>query len=369
MNLQKLLFSFILFVVFCSEIYSQDDSWKKRLYTEVQYHYGFLMPHSEFIAFFVKDHIQGFQVNLGLSANGAKDWHHSYNYPRLGIGYHRSGLSNSYIYGQMDAVFGYVDRYYLNWNRKFNFGNKLSLGGAFVNKKFDLENNGTNMAIGSRLNAYVNYSIETIYKLFPGAELKLGAGITHVSNGNFSQPNKGLNFFTAFTAVTYNFNQQVIKTEPLQNESTARHQFMVLALYGRKQVSRKINNSYNVSGISGEYARLITGNSWGGVAMSLYHDPSLEKELSINDTITTRFSDRIRIALNLSYELKMGRLSYVFQPGVYLKNSYKISGNISNKLSVRYQLTPTLNAGMTIKAHWFAIADFFEWGIGYRWKK
>lgn len=368
MNLQKIFYSIVLLMAFCLGLNSQESSWKNRLYAEVQYHYGFLMPHSEFIAFFVQEHIQGFQVNFGLSTNGEKGWHSSYNYPRLGIGYHRSGLSNPKVYGQMDAVFGYVDRYYLDWERKFNVGNRLSLGGAFVNKKFDLDNNGINMAIGSRLNAYVNYSIETIFRFLPGTELKLGAGITHVSNGNFRQPNKGLNFFTAFTAITYNLNQKVEISQPILSESPARHQFMVFALYGRKQVSRKIGNSYHVTGISGEYARLITGNSWGGAALSIYHDPSLIKELTMNDTIDTRFSDRIRVAINLSYELKMGRVSYVFQPGVYLKNPYKNSGNIVNKLSVRYQVTPKLNAGLTIKAHWFAIADFFEWGIGYRWK-
>jgi hypothetical protein len=327
------------------------------------------MPHRDYLSFFVKEHIQGFQVNLGLFTNGAKSWHTSYNYPQLGIGYHYSGLSNNNVYGCMNAVYGYVDRYYLNRKSRFNFGNKLSLGGAYINKKFDLENNGTNLAIGSRLNAYVNYSFEGVFRISPGIDMKLGAGITHVSNGSFKQPNKGLNFLTAFSGFSYSFNKKPTVEPIIAKADSSRHQLIFVASMGYKQISRKYDNSYFVTGLSAEYAHLITGNSWGGAALTLYYDPSLKKEIWMDDTIQTKLKDNIRVALNLSYELKMGRISYVFQPGFYLKNSYKKSGLISNRLSVRYQLADRLCASFSIKAHWFAIADFFEWGIGYRFKK
>ena len=76
----------------------------------------------------------------------------------------------------------------------------------------------------------------------------------------------------------------------------------------------------------------------------------------------------IRISINLSYELKMGRISYVFQPGFYLKNAYVKTGMISNRIGLRYQINDRLLAAVTIKAHWISVADFIEWGIGYRWK-
>lgn len=365
----KYIIVFVFVFMGSSRLWSQEDSWLKRLYVEGNYHYGFLMPHSDYIAFFVKEHIQGFQLNIGLQTNGEKRWHQSYNFPRMGIGYYRSGLSNKNVYGEVNALFAYVDRYYLNWNKKINFGNRLSFGAAYVNKKFDLEENSTNLAIGSRLNAYINYSVEAGFRLFPKTELKIGGGISHVSNGNFQQPNKGLNFFTVFTGLTYSLNEEIKLSSPEAKEDNSKHQFLLMTSYGRKQISRKIDNSYSVIGVSGEYSHLLTGNSWGGAALNIYHDPSLEKELALSDTLNTNFSHRIRVALNLVYELKMGRISYVFQPGIYLRNPYKLSGVISNRISVRYQLTSQWNAGITIKAHWFAIADVFEWGIGYRWRK
>lgn len=370
MNLLKIICFLLIFgTINSGAVKAQTNSWQSRLCLEGNYHYGFLMPHTDFISFFVKSHIQSFQLNVGLFANGEKSWHRSYNYPTLGIGYHYSNLGNNIIYGKMNALFAYVDRYYLNLNRKFNFGNRLSLGAAFINKRFDLEENPTNLAIGSKLNAYLNYSFETTHRIFPRTELKLGAGVTHVSNGSFRQPNKGLNFFTVFSGLTYNFyGTKAIVSNQFVNDSS-RNQFIVQGVFGNKQISRKSSSSYLVGGLSAEYAHVITGNSWGGVVLSFYHDPSLPREMSQTDTTQTTASDKIRVTLNISYELKMGRVSYVFQPGVYLKNPYKVSGDISNRFMVRYQISNQVLASFAIKAHWFAVADFFEWGIGYRWKK
>jgi hypothetical protein len=370
MILKKYLICFILIIAFPFKLSGQNH-WSQRMYVEANYHYGYLMPHSEFISYFVKEHIQGVQINVGFIANGDKNWHPSYNFPRIGIGYHRSNLSNREVYGQLNALFAYADRYYLNWKNWFNFGNRLAFGAAYITKKFDLHDNGTNMAIGSNLNAYINYSVETLFRISPYIDYKLGCGITHVSNGNIHQPNKGLNFFTAFSGLTYTFHKPEYITTPSQmdDEADLKHQFSMISSIGRKQISRKYNESFTVIGLSGEYSHLIARNSWGGAALSVYHDPSIKREIELSDSSHVGFSDKVQVTFNLVYELKMGRVSYVFQPGFYLKNSYTANGSIVNKLAIRYELNKNLTAGVTIKAHWFAIADLFEWGIAYRWRK
>jgi len=64
--------------------------------------------------------------------------------------------------------------------------------------------------------------------------------------------------------------------------------------------------------------------------------------------------------------MKMGRLSYLIQPGIYLKKAYKQPGMISNKLGLRYYVNSHWAASVMVKAHWLAIADVVEWGIGYK---
>lgn len=365
----KRIIVFFVFTIITSDLSAQYQNLKNKLSVECNYHYGFVMPHSEYISYFVEKHIQAFQINIGLNTQGNKPWHQSYNNPQFGLGYVYSGLSNDKVYGKMQAIFIYTDRYYLPHEKRVNFGNRLALGVAMVSKHFDINTDPVNLAIGSKFNAYVNYSIETTCRLFPKAYLKVGLGLTHISNGSFAQPNKGLNMVTGFTGLVYNFSSQVntIKNSGLLLD-TLHNQFYVSLIAGRKQISRRYNYSYTVEGICGEYLHHITGNSWGGASLSLYYDPSLVKELELTDSIRRDNSHNIRLSLNIAYELKMGRISYVFQPGFYIINPFEKTGIINNKLAVRYQISNNLVAGVAIKAHWFAIADFFEWSIGYRWK-
>ncbi|NJO91702.1 MAG: acyloxyacyl hydrolase [Chloroflexia bacterium] len=156
-----------------------------------------------------------------------------------------------------------------------------------VSKYFDLKSNPTNMAISSPLNAYVNYCIEASCRITPQSKFKIGIGMTHISNGNFRQPNKGLNFLTASAGYVYNLGKS-LNTNGIHSsivKDTTNHQLLVMGLYGQKQISRRYNWSYAVKGIAGEYSRRIAGNSWLGASVSFYYDPSLVKELELSDTL------------------------------------------------------------------------------------
>lgn len=348
-------------------ISGQESAWKKRLSVEADYQYGFLIPHSKYISYFVEEHIQGFQVNVGLGTSGEKAWHQHFNYPTAGIGFARSGLSNHAVYGELNAVYGFVNRYYLRSASRFNFGNRLEFGLGYVTKRFELYENPSDMAVGSNWNVYINYSLISKMAITPHVNLNLGLGLTHVSNGNFRQPNKGFNMCTALFGLGYTIKNKPDFSSPVSFDDSSRHEILVSTVFGRKQVSRFRPDVYSVKGLSLEYAYRFTKANWIGGAVSFYYDPSIKAQSGNNDTVRISTMDQLRITLNLSYELKMGRVSFVFQPGMYLKNAYKQDGAISNRLAIRYRLNRHLITGVTIKAHWFAIADFIEWGVGYKW--
>ena len=364
LNIAFLLLFSLLFV----PSKAQQTSFKDRLYFEADANYGFVMPHLKEISYFIVDHVKGYQFNIGLITNGEKKWQTYYNYPRLGIGFYHSGLGNNDVYGQVNALYGYFDRYFWGINRKFNLGNRLAFGLSYITKKYDLQDNYFDIAIGSHVNVYINYSLEGTVKITLQMQFKLGLGMMHVSNGRFKEPNKGLNLITSFVGLQYSLSEpsKTILSEPKENDEPGKNQIIAMASIGEKQISRKYDYSYWPKALSAEYAHKISRTSWVGAALTTYYDPSLKMELEMEgDTVKT--SDNIRIALNLSYELKMGRFSCVFQPGVYLKNAYTKPGSISNRIGLRYQVNHRWLAGVTIKAHWFAIADYVEFGVGYRW--
>jgi hypothetical protein len=202
------------------------------------------------------------------------------------------------------------------------------------------------------------------------AQLKIGFGVTHASNGDMYEPNKGFNLITAFAGLNYSFSDRKRKIihEQKSDCDTVKNQFLLTGAYGLKQISRYNPASFSVYVLSAEYARRITHTNWLGLALTGYLDQSLRKEIEkSNPDTTTKPIDNLRIALNLSYEIKLGNVSYVFQPGRYLKNSYTHFGPITNRFAFRYHFDSGLTFGITIKAHWVAIADFIEWGVGYQW--
>ncbi|MDP4208012.1 MAG: acyloxyacyl hydrolase [Bacteroidota bacterium] len=363
---QYFIIGLVFFLIFfSSNLYSQ-TSLKDRLYIEANYHYGFVMPHLDPIAYFINEHVNGYQVNVGILSTGKKKWQQDYNYPLFGLGFYHSGLGNTRIFGQVNALFCYVDRYFFRYNSRFNLGNRLEFGLGYINRKFDLQNNYFDIAIGSHLNTYLNYSLEGLIRIQPQLTMKIGVGMSHVSNGRFSEPNKGLNFLTTFAGFEYSFK------EPLHYEGYSdiaddlpEHQFIVTLGGGEKQISRRLPDRYAALALSTEYSRKIFRNGYAGLSLNTYYDPSLIKEIELEGD-TAKSSDCLRLSLNLSYEMKMGHISYLFQPGIYLKNAYSKIGNISNRIGIRYQIDRHWLAGVTIKAHWIAIADFIEWGVGYR---
>jgi len=361
--------SCILFGLLFSMGYSQTSDWKNNLFIEGNFHYGFVTPHKDYISYFIKDHVTGYQLNVGFQTKGKKLWHQHYNYPKIGIGIYHSSLGNDQIYGNMTSMYCFIDRYFIRGNPRVNIGNSIDFGFSYISKRFDNDQNYFDMAIGSKFNVFINYGINGLVRINSQTYLKLGVGMMHASNGNYQEPNKGLNLFTAFGGLQYLINKPDQKDfiridEPQESK---KHNFLIMGAFGRKQLTQPFNEKYTPIALSVEYSHDITQTGMIGSSINFYYDPSIRKQIeSENDTASR--SDLFRVSWNLSYELRMGKLSYVIQPGIYLKNAYSKSGKISNRLGLRYQISPQLVAGITIKAHWTAIADFIEWGIGYRLK-
>ena len=368
MNKHALAISILHGVLF-SVCFGQPSNWKNNLYFEGSLHYGFVTPHTEYISYFIKDHVTGYQLNVGILTKGEKLWHQSYNYPKIGIGFYHSGLGNDLVYGKMTSVYAYVDRSFIKGNPRFNFGNDINFGIGYISKHYDIEKNSFDEAIGSKFNVFINYNLNGTARITSNTFLKLGLGVMHASNGNYQEPNKGINLFTAFAGFRYIINkplpeEYIHSPEP---KNLKRNYVLVMGAFGRKQLSEQFSEKYIPVAFSLEYSREVRQTSLVGSSLNVYYDPTLKRKLELENDSSSG-NNMLRVSLNLSYELQMGRLSYVIQPGIYLKNPYPKSGIINNRIGLRYQISPRLVAGITIKAHWTAIADFIEWGIGYRWK-
>jgi len=367
-NLLKILIIITISKIIPNTIYAQKTNLGEKIYIETNVYYGFILPHHDFIAYFIEEHVKGYQVNIGIHTNSEKKWQQDYNYPNIGIGFYHSGLGNDKIFGQVNAIFAYTERFFLKPGKKFNIGNRIAYGISYINKKYDIDRNNFDMAIGSHLNVYINYSLEGTWRITPLLTFKFGAGLIHTSNGSFCLPNKGLNLVTSFAGLQYSFHSitRIQPLVPIDQEDEGKDQFIITLGAGHKQIEITHTDKTSPIALSAEYGRKIVRNGWLGSSINFYYDPSIQKKIEWAGDSATHW-DNLRISLNLAYELRMGKLGYIIQPGIYLKNKYTVSGIINNRLGLRYYFNQHLVAGVTIKAHWFAIADFVEFGIGYRW--
>ncbi|MBN1988192.1 MAG: acyloxyacyl hydrolase [Bacteroidales bacterium] len=347
---------------------AQETPLKKRLSFSFEPRYGFVIPHHDYMGYFVNEHADGFQLNLGLNTNGTKVWHKSYNYPQIGLGFLRSGLGNDAVYGNMNVLYFYVDRRYLSLSNRLNIGNRIAFGPAYMSKQFDLQSNRNNIAVGSPINVFVQYDLTGYYQVTPRTTIRLAVGFMHASNGSIREPNKGFNLITSGIGLQHSLtaHKSIIRNTPATPLDTSRSALSVAGIMGWKDISRFKHYLFPVYGITAEYSRRISETGWLGVVLSGYADQSIEEEFRVIGDTTFSSSKQFSAALNLSYEMRMGRLSFLFQPGFYLHHSFSPYGKVVNKLMLRYCVYNKLLFSMAIKSHWVAKADFIEFGIGYR---
>lgn len=359
-----------LFLILAQKGIGQVSALEKDFFMEGSYQYGYLLSHKDYLAFFIHEPVQSFQVAFGKVVSGNKAWHQVFNYPSFGMGYYQGSLGNDQIYGHLHSLYFFVDRYYFDVNGRFNIGNRLDLGLAYATRFYDQYTNPYNLALGSRYNVYARLCFEASYWATSQVRILAGAGFSHTSNGSFRKPNAGMNYFTTSASVQYHFREMPKRPrQTFVDTDSAKNEFIVLTSIGRKNISRFDNKIFPLYSVNLAYNRKLYISRYVGLNLYLSYDPSIVEKIHLvkADSVVTG-NDQLRVAINASYEIRMGNLSFVFQPGIYLKNKIDVANNICNRLGMRYYTNWGLVAALTLNAHWAAKADVVEWGIGYRFK-
>jgi hypothetical protein len=79
-----------------------------------------------------------------------------------------------------------------------------------------------------------------------------------------------------------------------------------------------------------------------------------------------RMDQMLHAAAYCSFQLDIGDLAFLIQPGAYIfKNINDFHNRSIYKLGFRYQLNSRLSVEALLKAYWLAKADFLGFGVGY----
>lgn len=342
-----------------------------RLVLSIEPRAGFVAPHHDYIAYFLRNNVAAFRLNVGLQTDGSKDWHVRFRYPTVGLGYYRSNLGNNQLYGHLNGLYAFFDNHFLAPQHRLNVGHRISFGLSYATKHYHVQRNPQHFVLSTAINVFFQYDLLLRYQATPNLSFALMTGITHASNGNLREPNKGFNLITAGVEARYSLKPLttlLYNNHPTKSDST-RLAVLVGVLGGAKTIAVGNNHLYASLGISTELQYRIGSASLIGIEIDAYRDNSLQQHYIYRKRTESGFHNGMyyRVAVYPTYIIHAGRLGISLQPGVYL-NRTTLDGRLTYKLGLRWQMLRDVYASLAIKTHYFGNADFIELGLRYRFK-
>ncbi len=329
-----------------------------------------------------------FSLKYGIHTDGRKYWQQLYGYPVWGIGVYKAFFFNDHDeLGNPAAVYLFTDLPLKSWE-KWSLNFELGFGMAFNWNRHDLREKGYYYPIGSYGTVFIDGGFHARVPL--GNQFILSAGITytHFSNGAVRLPNLGVNMVGGRLSLQYVFKKE---PEKLKNEIPSykkEWEWLGLLAPSMRQVGFEYMDEngdtlaktfdYGILSFSTTFNRQISYKVKLGAGADISYNASYGADTVMVNGEPQKApfltKDKILIGLYPSFELVLGEISLIAQPGFYIYQK-DVEGfetpTTYQRLGVKYHLWEHLIVGINIRAFNFSKADFIEWNIGYRikWNK
>ncbi len=323
---------------------------------------GFLMAHRSAMTHLVQKNTIGFE--LGFIKHLQKDQDDRYNFPAIGINLEYRNFGYDMVLGQAIST-SYFFNAPLFQKPNFFIDFQYGMGLGYITKKYNLDDNPTNNAIGSHFNAKVTLKV-LFTRYFESFGFGGGLEMSHFSNGAITYPNLGLNV----PSLVFQFTVLDSKRKcsnflySLSEGVSKKNNWLISSIISLKQVRANPNlpKRYPVFGLRGTYNRLSNGKWSWEASLDLLHN---ESNLFVYPDSTFTRSDVFQIGTYAGAVYRFYQSEIVMGLGYYLRDNISPLGRLYNRIGYRFYATK----------HWFGLfniranlgkADFFEFGLGYR---
>ena len=359
----RLLFLCILFLV--TALAQAQNTPSHDFVLSVQGQTGYAIAHHSNMTQLIKGHLFGGELDYIFRTDGSKPWQQIHRYPEIGMCAIHLYLGNPQQLGTLEGLYPFTNIRLNSLSRKISLNLKLGLGLCYITKPFNRITNHQDNAIGSHVNAFVNMRLNTIIPLSKSWRLEAGVGLSHASNGAVTTPNLGLNMTNINLGIGYivgNKNLQYKKDSIAKPKRIWQEQ--IIGVAGIKELMPPGTQRYTSYGLMANFYYKLNhkNNIGGGVEMSYCN--SLKQYLK-DDSIKVTPSNLIRAGVKISYSFNMNRLSLPIDFGFYIFDQRNFDGRFFHRVGLRYLINKHLIANFTLITHW-AVADYFEWGLGYQ---
>ncbi len=344
--------------------------WSNAHFVTVSTHQGPVLIHTKALENLMQSGFNGFQavsVLWGIQSKGSpkRAWEQKLNFPTYGFGGTLYTFHRKNTVGNPFSLYGYVNLPILR-SRVVNIFGQITCGLGFNFAKFDSIKNPTNTAIGTSTNLTMSYTIQTDIPITKRFAVRVGAGLTHFSNGTVAQPNLGLNLFDLSIGAKYHFSPY--KKIPLDMDfyRYAHPRYVpnwkpyLMAGWAVKQ---SIPNSpvYWGGALTFGYMRQFSYVQKWGVGVDLFYDQSLQGFPKDNIPFYQYFLQGVHIG----HEVMIDRFAIITHIGHYTWQEIKRDLPIYTRIGVKCHINPKLFVLLALKSHGGA-ADMLEYTTGWQ---
>ncbi len=131
-------------------------------------------------------------LNIAWQTWGRRSWQQSLGYPLVGAGVVLTNYCSPDIFGQCAGAYPYVQVPLVRSGR-FEWTYRFGVGLAYVTRTY--LDDTLNTAVSTHLNAFAISMTDLRWRINEHFDVQLGAGITHISNALFREPNLGVNMW------------------------------------------------------------------------------------------------------------------------------------------------------------------------------
>lgn len=374
----------LLFLSLCSaQAYNQNlsDSTptvKNRFkYIEPKFHFGSFLKSNDRLSNsgLLDNGYGGVTLKLGWQPTDPEGWAARYGYPSYGVGFYSGFLSDAEVFGNPNALFGFIKFPVSKSSRRNIFSIEPSLGLTYKLNPYNSETNPVNTAIGARAAVYFNIDFGFTYKWTREMDLLYGFDFSHFSNGSTYQPNSGLNLFGLYAGIRYNYNATQARgnknvysddvlparfkrpaAQPARKERTNE-----IALYlagGAAQNSAMAGTDQLLGTFTGiiDFEHQFTEKHAVTGGLDLFYDNRLQK---------WKTSDRWLAGAHLGYDFRFYNFDLKMQVGKYLGDD-KGKGAFFMRPALRYNISKRFFAQVGLKTLDGGAADYIESGFGFK---
>lgn len=301
-----------------------------------------------------------------------------YGYPSYGVGLYSGFLGDPEIFGNPNAVFGFINFPVSNPARRNQFAIEPSLGLTYNLNPFDPESNPLNDAIGARMAVYFDLNFGWAYRWTPEMDITYGIDFSHFSNGRSFTPNWGLNMLGINVGLRYHYNADQHRTEKGMYPDN-RLQSRYLRSEKTPNVKVEKNQSVNVYFALGTVQTeegAGTDTRYGTFSLVLdyqhkfnnMHSVSAGVDYFVDNSLKETYPEgdgkNSLVGIHAGYDFMFWRLTTLLHGGTYITDKLGKEA-LFLRPAIRYNINKWAYAQVGLKTIGFA-ADWVEFGIGFR---